>query len=244
MKLKANSHERDKYYLMLDNVLASYSDLLGSITHKGSCVLNATEYNYKLRSVSGQENESKVKKWTWFNKEVRDTFLCLWMTSRKSVDHKNIRRAIGCLLDMEYAPSASMRDSIGSTTSFFHISMVVHPGLDDCLHIRKFIHKDLLTSLSKEQQHGKVSLNNAALQLDYKLSINMLMKKLYIAVRYFYVLNQITLEEDCQAVYAPSTHIKSKCLTKTIDGELIDISKLEMNKMNSTKSIVSKWVIL
>ena len=78
----------------------------------------------------------------------------------------------------------------------------------------------------------------------------MLMKQLYIAVRYFYITNQITLEEDYQAIYTPTTTTRSDYLTKTIDGELIDINKLEMNKMNSTKSIVSKrgdckyWITL
>ena len=48
------------------------------------------------------------------------------------------------------------------------------------------------------------------------------------------------LEEDCHVVYAPSANTKSECLTKTVDEEeLINISKLEMNDMNSTKSIVS-----
>ena len=83
-------------------------------------------------------------------------------------------------------------------------------------------------------------MNNLALGFDYKLSISMLMKQLYIAVQYLYVLNQITLEDDCHIVYAPSSNTKSEYLTKTIDGELININKLEMNKMNSTKSIVSK----
>ena len=87
-------------------------------------------------------------------------------------------------------------------------------------------------------------MNNIALGFDYKLSINMLMKQLYIAVQYFYVLNQITLEDDCHVIYAPSANTKSEYLTKTIDGELININKLEMNKMNSTKSIVSKRVRL
>ena len=82
-----------------------------------------------------------------------------------------------------------MRDSIESTTSFFHTSMVVHPGSDNQLRIRKFIHEGLLSSLSKKQQHGKVSLNNVALGFDHKLLINMLMKQLYIAVRYFYITN-------------------------------------------------------
>ena len=108
-------------------------------------------------------------------------FLCPLMISRKLVDHTNIGRAIGNILNMVYSPSISMRDSVGSATSFFHTSMVVHPGSDDHLHIRKFIHKDLLSSLSKKQQHGKVSLKNVALGFDYKLLINMLMKQLYIA---------------------------------------------------------------
>ena len=145
---------------------------------------------------------------------------------------------------MVYAPSVSMRDSIGSTTSFFHTSMVVHPRSDDHLRIRKFIHEGLLSSLSKKQQDGKVSLNNVVLGFDYRLLINMLMKQLYIAVRYFYIINQIILEEDCQTIYTPTTTTKSDYLTKTIDGELIDINKLEMNKINSTKSIVSKRVRL
>ena len=80
--------------------------------------------------------------------------------------------------------------------------------------------------------------------VDYKLSINMLMRQLYIAVRYFYITNQLTMEEDYQVIYPPTTTTRSDYLTKTIDGELIDINKLEMNKMNSTKSIVSKREIV
>ena len=120
----------------------------------------------------------------------------------------------------------------------------MHPELDDHLRIHTFKHEGLLCSLLKKQQNGKFSLNNAALGFDYKLLVNMLMNQLYIAVLYVYVLNQITLEEDCHLVYAPSANTKSECWTKTIDGKLINISKLEMNEMNSTKSIVSKRVRL
>ena len=105
------------------------------------------------------------------------------MISRKLVDHTNIGRAIGRLLDLVYAPSAGMSNSVGSTTSFFHTSMVVNTGSNNHLRIRKFIHQGLLSSLSKRQQNGKVSMNNAVLGFDYKLSINMLMKQLYIAVQ-------------------------------------------------------------
>ena len=109
----AVSVEEDKYHLIFNNLLTSSSDLLQYNTHKRCCVSNITDYNYKLRSVIGQEDESKVTKWTWFNKQVHDTFLSSWMISRKLVDHTNIGRAIGCILDMVYVPSVSIRDSVG-----------------------------------------------------------------------------------------------------------------------------------
>ena len=137
-----------------------------------------------------------------------------------------------------------MRNSVKPITLFFHTPMVVDSGSNDHLCIRKFIHKGMLSSLMKKQQNRKVSMNNTALGFDYTLLINMLMKQLYIAVQYLYVLNWITLEDDCHVVYAPPANTQSKYLTKTIDGEIIDINKLEMNEMNSTRSIVSKRVRL
>ena len=193
---------------MFNNVLSFDSDLLQTNNHKGFSMLNANEYNYKLRSVIGQEDKSKVTKWTWFNKQVHATPLCSWVISRKLVDHTNIGRAIERLLDLVYAPFAGLRNNVGSTTSFSHTSMVVHPGLDDHLRIHKFIHEGLLSSLSKKQQNEHVSLNNAVLGFDYKLSVNMPMKQLYIAVLYLYILNRIILEEDCHLVYAPSANTK------------------------------------
>ena len=152
-KLKTKSCEGDKQHLIFNNVLTSDSDLLQYNTHKGYCVLNTKDYNYKLRNVIGQQDEFKVTKLTWFNKIAYDIFLCSWMISRKLVNYTNIGRAIGCLLVVVYVPFVSMCDSIGSIISFFHTSMVVHPGLDDHLLIHKFIHKCLLSSLSKKQQH-------------------------------------------------------------------------------------------
>ena len=108
VKLKAYSPEENKYHLMFNNVLSSDSNLLQTHTHQGCCILNANEYNYNIRSVIGQEGDSKVKKLTWFNKHVRDTLLCSWMISRKLVDHTNIGRAIGRLLDLVYVPSIGM----------------------------------------------------------------------------------------------------------------------------------------
>ena len=102
----------------------------------------------------------------WFNQQVRDTIFCSWMVSRKLVNGSNIRRAIGRLFDLVYAPSAGMRNSVGSTTSFFRASMVVNSGSNDHLRISKFIHEGLLSSLTKKHENGKVSLNNTALGFD------------------------------------------------------------------------------
>ena len=107
-------------------------------------MLDTTDCNYKLRSESGLEDNSTATRWTRFNKQVRDTFLCTRVISRALVDCANMETAIGCILDKVYTPSVSMRDSVGSTTSFFHTSMVLHPGSDDHLCILKSIHEGLL----------------------------------------------------------------------------------------------------
>ena len=111
------------------------------------------------------------------------------MISRALVDHTDMGRVISHILNNMYAPCVSMRDSIGSITSFLHTSMVVHQGSNDHLRIHNFIHRNMLSSSSKKQQNGKVSLNNGILEFDYKITINMLMKCLYIAVQYFYISN-------------------------------------------------------
>ena len=118
-KLKAKVCTKGCYHHIFNHILGSSCNLLQSNTQRGCCVLDTTGYNYKVRSVIRRENDSKVTKWTWFNKQVCHTFLCSWMISQKLVDHTNMGRAIGCILNKVYAPSVSMRDSIGSTTSFF-----------------------------------------------------------------------------------------------------------------------------
>ena len=62
VKLKAKECTESQYHHIFNNILESSSELLQSNTHKGCCVLNTTGYNYKLRSVIGQEDDSKVKK--------------------------------------------------------------------------------------------------------------------------------------------------------------------------------------
>ena len=113
--------------------------------------MNVLDYNYKLRSVIGREDDFTANKWKWFDTQVCDTFLWSWMIARSLVDYTDMGRIIGCILDNVYGPSVSMKDSIGSTTSLPHTSMVLHSGSDGHLCIHKFIHESLLSSSSKKQ---------------------------------------------------------------------------------------------
>ena len=128
MKLKTKECTEGRCHHIFNNVLESSSKLLRSNTHKGCCVLNTTDYNYKLRSVIEREDNSKITKWTWFDKQVRDTFLCSWMISRKLADHTNIGRAIGRILDKVYVPSVSMRIVLDLQPHFPYINDIT-PGI-------------------------------------------------------------------------------------------------------------------
>ena len=70
------------------------------------------------------------------------------------------------------------------------------------------------------------------------------MKQLYIAVQYFYIINQLILGKISRTIYTPTKTTKSNYFIKIIQVELININKLKLNKMNNTKSIVSKQVKL
>lgn len=115
MKLKTKGCGKGHYHHIFKHVLKSSPNLAQSNTHEGCCMLNTTDYNYKLRSVFGQEYSHTNMTWIWFNQQVRDTFLCSWMISRSLVDYSNMGRAIGRILDKVYAPSVSMIDSEGSS---------------------------------------------------------------------------------------------------------------------------------
>ena len=118
--------------------------------------------------------------------------------------------------------------------------MVVHPESNDHLQIRNVIHGNMLSSSSKKQQNGKVSLNNDILGVDYKMTINMLMKHLYIAVQYFYITNLLISGKISRVIYKPTKTMKSDYFTQTIHRKLININKLGLTKMNGIKSIGSK----
>ena len=118
-KLKAKGCIEGRYHHTFNHVLESSSDLVQSNIYKGCCILNTMDYNYKLRRVIGREDDFKTTKWTWFNKQVYDTFWCSWMILRALVDYTNMGKAIGRTLNKVYIPSVSMMNIFGSTTSFF-----------------------------------------------------------------------------------------------------------------------------
>ena len=142
--------------------------------------MNTLDYNYKLISVIRREDNFTTNKWKWFDTQVRDIFLLSWVISRSLVGYTNMGKIIGHILDNIYTLSMSLRDSIGSITSYLYTSMVIHPGSNDYLPISNYIYGNMLSSSSKKQQNRKVSLNNGILGVDYKMIINALIKYLYI----------------------------------------------------------------
>ena len=97
-------------------------------------MMDTMDYQYKLRSVIGREDDFIANKWTWFDKQVHTTFLWSRMISRALIDYTDMGRIIGCILDNVHAPCVSMNDSIKTITSYFHTSMVVYLGSND--HVR------------------------------------------------------------------------------------------------------------
>ena len=96
--------------------------------------------------------------------------------------------------------------------------MVIHLGSNDHLRtsIRKFIHENLLASSSKKQQHRKVPLDNGILGVGYKMTSNVLMEDLYIAVRYFYITNRLISEDISRVIYKPTKIMKSNYFTQAL----------------------------
>ena len=63
-KLKGKECSEGWYHHMFKNLLESSSDLLRTNTHKGCSAVNATDFNYILRSAIGREDNYSVTKWT------------------------------------------------------------------------------------------------------------------------------------------------------------------------------------
>ena len=113
--------------------------------------------------------------------------------------------------------------------------MVVHPGPNDYLQIHNVIYGNRLSSSSKKQQNGKVSLKNSILRVDYKMTINMLIKHLYMVVQYLYIPNQLISWDVSKIIYKPTKIMKSNYFTQAKQGKRININTLELTKVNVIK---------
>ena len=61
-KLKTKGCAEGRYHCMFNNVFESSSNLLRTNTYKGYSMLKVMDYNYKLRSVIGREDNYSVTK--------------------------------------------------------------------------------------------------------------------------------------------------------------------------------------
>ena len=62
-KVKAKGCAEGHYHRKFNHKLESSSHIVTSCFHVGSYVMNAMDYNYKLRSVIGREDDVKANKW-------------------------------------------------------------------------------------------------------------------------------------------------------------------------------------
>ena len=73
--LKTKGCAEGRYHRMFNHRIESSSHLVQSCAHKGCCMMNAMDYNHKLRSIIGPEDDFTANKWIWFDKQVCATFL-------------------------------------------------------------------------------------------------------------------------------------------------------------------------
>ena len=212
-KVKAKWCDEGQYHRNFNHELRSSSHFVPSCAHKGSCVMNAMDYNYKLRSVIGREDDFTTNKRTWFDAQVCATFFLSWMISLALADYTDIGRIICCILHYVLALHVSLNDSIGSVTSYFHVSKIVHSGSNTHLQLRNLIHGNMISSALKKRWKGKVSLKNGIIGVDHKMTINMSMKHLYIAARYFYITKQLISGDISRDIYKPTKTLKSNYFT-------------------------------
>ena len=93
--------------------------IIPSYALMGSCLMNVMDYNfnYKLRSVVGREDDFTANKWTWFDIQVCASLMWIWMISQALIDYTNMGRIIGGLLDNVQALYVSASNNNGTITS-------------------------------------------------------------------------------------------------------------------------------
>ena len=148
-------------------------------------LIKTTLYNFldKLRSESGQEDDFTANKWTWFDIQICITFLLSRVISQTLLDFTKIGRVIGYLIDTVQPPSVSGIDSNGTLTSSIYISFAVYLESSNHIGMCNLVDGSMLCLLSKQKRSGKVSLKTRLIGVGNKITLDMLMKKFYIAIK-------------------------------------------------------------
>ena len=99
VKVKTKGCEKGYYHQEFNHELEPNLHLVTSCIHVGSYEMNTLNYNYKLRSVFGLEDDFATSMWRWFDTQVCNTCLWSWMISWSLVDYTDMGRIVGCILD-------------------------------------------------------------------------------------------------------------------------------------------------
>ena len=78
------------------------------------------------------------------------------MISLACADYPDMKGVIGHILDDVLAPHMSLNNSIGSVTSCFHVSTIVHSDSNDNKRLLNLIHGNMLSSSSNKKQKGNL----------------------------------------------------------------------------------------
>ena len=79
----------------------------------------------------------------------------------------------------------------------------------------------MLSLSSKKERNGKVSLKTGIIGIDYKMTISMLMRHLYIAVKYFYITNPLISGDISRVIYKPTKITKRNYFTRALKEKTI-----------------------
>ena len=117
----------------------SSSPIISLYALLGSFLVNAIDYNfnYKLRSTFGQEDDFTANKWTWFDMQVSTILLWTRVVSQTLVDYTKIGRIIGGLLNDVQVPSALVTDCNKNMKIHFSINQLYY--IQDIMIIYGFV---------------------------------------------------------------------------------------------------------
>ena len=124
--------------------------------------------------------------------------------SRALHDYMKNERVIGCLKNTIQQPFVPRTGSNRILTLYVPVSFAVHSESSSHVEMYTSVHESMLY-LSLKQKNSAKSLSKARLiGVDNKMTLDMLMKHFYIAVRYFYITNRLMTGNISRIIYKPT----------------------------------------